>query len=252
LNKNTVSVLCFHSISDNPDRYSINLETFEHQIKKIANNARFVKLNDVVESLKDKKLKTPCVAITLDDGFADVTKILPLTKKYQIPITLFVLSEPQNANQKEIQNNQRFLNTQELKELISHGWTIGCHSKTHADFSTLNEENLKNEISAAKNTLEKNLGIPIKYFAYPKGVFNDKIINIVKEAGYEAAFVVSPNNIETTTNKWKIPRVVIDRTHSSQEFPALYSKTTFFLRKITQPLRLWNIFLQTEKINETK
>ena len=57
LNKNTVSILCYHSISDNPDRYSIDLETFARQIQKIAQDANFVSLDDMVELLKKAKDK---------------------------------------------------------------------------------------------------------------------------------------------------------------------------------------------------
>lgn len=247
LNTDTVSVLCYHSFSDNSDRYSINLEAFARQIKIISRDANFVSLDDIVESMKGKKLKTPAVALTIDDGYTDVMQILPLTKRYRIPITLFILSEPHNANWGEIKNERPLLNSQELKYLISQGWTIGCHSATHADFSSLNQERLKKEIIEAKKTLEEKLGMPVKYFAYPKGVFNEEIIRLVKEAGYEAAFAVAPNCVNSSSNKLQLPRVVVDKTHALDEFPALFCETTFFLRRITEPLKLWNIFLQTDQ-----
>lgn len=250
LNKNVVSILCYHSFSNNPDRYSINLETFARQMQKIAHYASFVSLDDIVESLKGKKLKTPAIALTIDDGFTDVTKILPVTKKYRIPVTLFVLAETKNADREQLQNKHKLLNSQELKHLISQGWTIGCHSATHTDFYSLNKNGFKREVIDAKRMLEKNLGVQVKYFSYPKGVFDEEVVRAVQQAGYEAAFVVSPNCVNRGSNKWLLPRVVVDKTHAIGEFPALYSETTFFLRRITQPLKLWNIFLQIDKTNE--
>ena len=38
--------------------------------------------------------------------------------------------------------------------------------------------------------LEKNLGIQIKAFAYPYGLHNQTVRDVVKQEGYEVAFTV--------------------------------------------------------------
>lgn len=247
LNKNTLSILCFHSISNNADRYSIDRDTFTKVIAKIAQNASFVSTSDAINMLKGVEVKKTTVVLTIDDGYTDVLGILPTVKKYNIPVTVFALSSPQNANRQELEHDGKLLTWKQLKYLRSQGWTIGCHCATHADFSNLSKSQIKKEIIDSKKKLEKQLGTSVDYFAYPKGIFNDEIIKAVKNAGYKAAFAVSPNCVNKASNKWYLPRVVIDATHSIADFPAVYSQTTFFIRRIIAPFRLWDIFYQHEK-----
>ena len=49
----------------------------------------------------------------------------------------------------------------------------------------------KGEIAGSKEILERNLGIQVKAFAYPYGLHNESVRDVVKETGYEAAFTVS-------------------------------------------------------------
>jgi peptidoglycan/xylan/chitin deacetylase (PgdA/CDA1 family) len=59
------------------------------------------------------------------------------------------------------------------------------------DVAALGEEGwLRKEIIGSKNVLEKQLAIKVNAFAYPFGKFSDKARQIIKEAGYEAAFTV--------------------------------------------------------------
>lgn len=245
LNKNTLSILCFHSISDNEDRYSVDYVTFKKIIDRIAHKANFMSIEDAISILNRKEMKKPVVVLTIDDGYADVIKILPLVKKYNIPVTIFTLSNPNNANREELRHQGKLLTIKQLKFLHSQGWTVGCHSATHVDFSNLTRARLRKEIVDSKKELEKQLGMHIDYFAYPKGIFNDAIVKTVEKAGYKAAFAVLPSCVNKKSDRWSLPRVVVDATHSIADFPAVYSPTTFFIRRLITPLRIWNIFLST-------
>lgn len=232
LDKKTISILCYHSISAKPDIYSINLKTFEKQIEKIARHAKFVSLSDILKYLNGKNLVGPAVAITFDDGYADVIKALPIIKKYKIPATIFVLADPKNADRKELNHNGKLLSWKQIKKLQKEGWTIGCHSATHADFSSLTDGQLEKEVVIAKKSLEKKLSLGINHFAYPKGFYDKRIISAVKNAGFKAAFAVDPINVTAATNRWSIPRIVIDCSYKPSDFPAIYSTAAILTRKI--------------------
>ena len=115
LNKNTLSVLCYHSISNAKDRYSVPLEIFSRQIRKIAERASFINIDEILSEIQGKEVKKPAVAITIDDGYADVLKILPVTHKFNIQVTLFVLANPAHVNRKEIGNRAKLLTFKQLK-----------------------------------------------------------------------------------------------------------------------------------------
>ena len=101
------------------------------------------------------------------------------------------------------------------------GWTIGCHSATHPDF--LRGVGTEKEIRDAKKTLEKELGCEIKYFAYPKGVYNDKVLKAVKLAGFSGAFTTHWASLSKQTDLFRIPRIGVDRTHTIAQFSAFFT-----------------------------
>jgi len=244
LNDTSISILCYHSFSNKNDRYSIPVSFVKKQLAKIGHQQRFISLDNAVSMLYSRNVYKNAVVFTVDDGYKDVLSILPFTKKYHIPVAIFVLSDPYHADRKELDHNGKLLTTKELKFLLSQGWTIGCHSATHANFKTLDPEQMQKEILSAKQQLEKRLGVTVHYFAYPKGTYNKSIQTYVKRAGYRAAFSIEPGGITIKTPRFSMPRVTVDKTHQLREFPALYHDSTFFLRKITNPLRLWNLLLR--------
>lgn len=248
VNRNAVNILCYHSISDHPDRFAVSLEAFEKEMEKIATYATFVSLDDVVNHFMDgKKITKPSIAITIDDGYRDVMKILPIVKHLNIPVTLFVPSAPEKANPEGIKDDIPLLNWNDIRYLHNEGFTIGCHSATHADFHKVNDRELFEEIVGAKHTIERELGEEIKYFAYPCGRFNDKAIALVRQAGFRAGFSILEGNVDSSSKRFILPRAIIDKTHQLSEFPAVHSSTTFLLRKLTDPFDLWNKLLKYDK-----
>jgi len=236
---NFTSVLCFHSISNMNDRYTINKNQFSKIIGKISKNSAFI---DVESALNNNCIKSS-VLITFDDGYKDIFDIVPLIQKYKIKPLLFVLTNPEKVNRSELDNNISLLNISEIKKLLRLGFDIGCHTKTHPDLTMISKKQLEAEINDAKKELEQKLGISIKYFAYPKGKYNDEIVKIVKRAGYLAAFTVEPGCISDHLDKFRLPRTIVDTTHQLDEFPAMYSPSTLLLRRLTNRFKLWERFL---------
>ncbi len=243
INKPSTTILCYHSISSNSYRYAVSLKEFEKQINKLSKNFNFVSLDQITSPEKRKKIKLPSVAITVDDGYTDAMNILDITKKYHIPITLFVMSDNANANRKELHNNLKFLSTKELNILIKNGWSIGSHSATHTNLLNIEGYDLEKEIVNSKKILENKLGVKVKYFAYPRGFYSNRIIEFVKKAGYKAAFTIDSGHVDMSPNLFTLPRTIVDKTHSISEFPALFSTTTFYIRNMSNKLRLWERFL---------
>jgi Polysaccharide deacetylase len=60
--------------------------------------------------------------------------------------------------------------------------------------------------------LEKNLGIQVKAFAYPYGLHNQTVRDVVKQAGYEVAFTVWGRRIAYGADPMIIGRYGIEST----------------------------------------
>tara|TARA_B100000401_G_C52712824_1_gene674689 strand:+ start:92 stop:988 length:897 start_codon:yes stop_codon:yes gene_type:complete len=62
-----------------------------------------------------------------------------------------------------------YLNTNQIRELISFGNQIGSHSESHPDFSKLNYTDFKNEIYNSSKFIENITEKKVCYFSYPFG-----------------------------------------------------------------------------------
>lgn len=65
---------------------------------------------------------------------------------------------------------------------------IEAHSVTHPLLIYEDDSTLQRELQDGKQILERKLGKKIRAFAYPNGNWDDRVRNMVQQAGYECAF----------------------------------------------------------------
>jgi peptidoglycan/xylan/chitin deacetylase (PgdA/CDA1 family) len=124
------------------------------------------------------------------------------------------------------------LTIEQIKKIKNdEGWEIGFHTNTHTNLNKLNDAKLKKEIIEGKRNLEKKLGFKIRYFAYPMGEYSDKVINIVKKAGFEAAFTTDGGafSLKNEKDRFTIDRVCLEGRLSFNQFKALLSSVGLYL-----------------------
>src|SRR3990167_8013899 len=112
--------------------------------------------------------------ISFDDGSIGDLEIARLLSKYKLPGIFYIPID-------------RELDWYKCRE-IAKDFEIGCHSFTHpSDMKLLDDENLRLEVATAKEAMESVFGREIKSFCYPRGRFDDRVVEAVKEAGFEEA-----------------------------------------------------------------
>lgn len=219
-------ILCYHSVGNTGWRFSVPLDSFKEQIEYLVNNFNILRLSDIEDQSKYGAV------ISFDDGYKDVYKnALPILEKHNIKAAMFVLGNLDKANRAELDNNLELLDLNEIRKLHDKGWEIGCHSATHADLGKLSEDELREEIIESKKMLESKLKFRIRNFAYPKGKYNKKIIKIVKEAGYSAAFTVDGGFINFK-DKMLLTRIPTEGIMNINQFSALVSPLGIFAENI--------------------
>lgn len=243
-------ILCYHSISDDQTIIDVARRDFIDQLDYLMSIYEIVPLDKIIDYVQGKTdLHKPSVAITFDDGYKDLyDNVVPIFKKFHIPAAVFAIADQLNIQRDEIENNKPFLSFGQLKEMLKSGWTIGSHTKTHANLTTLSRYKCEDEISESKRILEKAFDCRIDYFAFPKGLYDDSLIKICKQTGYKAVFSTDPNAIEKDFDKFKIPRVSIDRTHTLLEFQTFFTHSGIFFLKLKNLSRKFYQLL----INELK
>lgn len=91
---------------------------------------------------------------------------------------------------------ETFCSWAELYELRDvYGFELGWHTWTHPDLRLLGDEQLAFEVTPPPT-------IPMTKFAYPYGRVDQRVIDAVREAGFEKAYTVG----RTDGTEWTIPR----------------------------------------------
>src|SRR5262249_28086630 len=68
--------------------------------------------------------------------------------------------------------------------------SFGSHTVNHPILATLSEQEAIWEIQESKKTIEKEIGVPVRTFAYPSGRevdFSERTETLVREAGYDCS-----------------------------------------------------------------
>ncbi len=189
-------VLCFHDIQDKSN--------FKTRMIWLKDNFNIVPIEDVYTTDKENP-----VAISFDDGYKSwISNVLPVILELEIPVCFFVNSgllglernEGRAFLKEKVRRKETFLDVLSKDDLISlsahNVVSIGGHTKDHCDFSqSHSQEVLKEQIVSDKQTLEEIIKKPIHVFAYPFGQLVNaprEVQNLVKQAGYKAAFTIIP------------------------------------------------------------
>lgn len=112
--------------------------------------------------------------ISLDDGHVDDLYAVELLEEYGLNkyTTLY------------IPTIQTKLSKDQIKAL-SKKVKIGGHTATHPmDLKKLNHEGLLQEIFDAKKDLEELIKKPVTSFCYPRGRYNDTVVDMVRHSGF--------------------------------------------------------------------
>ena len=242
-------VLMFHGVSsvkrpsiDRKVQPHLSKDEFESIIFWLKKNFNLLDPKDLMDS------KEEGVLLTFDDGFHNnFSNVLPLLCKYSIPGLFFIptqhvenpknwlhfikIKAEKNVNlfglNKSIQSDLfDGISKKNLAQMADNPLvTIGSHSVSHPLLSKCSQLDLRNELVNSKEYLENIIGRPVKYFAYPSGDYNKKVINAVKESGYEMAFGIDKIQNLGQLN-FEIPRIGIyssDIPYLAAKLSGLYS-----------------------------
>jgi len=205
-----VIVLMYHRIGNNnntPD-ISVTTKNFDYQMAYLKRNFNIVSLDELVEKFKyNSCVEKDTIAITFDDGFRDnYINAYPILRKYNIPATIFVVTG-------SVGKQFEMLSKDEINIMQKGNIIFGAHTVTHKILSEVDRQTALSEINDSKFMLEEILQERVKYFAYPKGKkrdFTDETVQMVKEAGYVAAFSTENGNvIYSNSNIFALNRIGI-------------------------------------------
>lgn len=213
--KGTCTVLYYHAIPPS------QREDFAQQMDLLLKCAKPVRA-DLTDPLNAGSHST---VVTFDDGYNSVAEnALPELEKRGIPATMFIvtrllgqspgwLGEKYAASKSEIA-----MTAEQLRALPGKLITLGSHTMTHPRLTELGVADSTKEIVESRRELEKLVGQPVTLFSFPFGLFNQELVRICHEAGYQRAFTTIPSAAFSEPGEFLTGRVGVDPTDWPIEF----------------------------------
>ena len=155
------------------------------------------------------------VLVTFDDGWRSVYEFaLPTLQAEQFKATVFVNTDPDNANFRAGAPVDGSMTPEMIRECEASGIEIGSHGVTHRYFTTLDEAGLRTELVESKRDLEELLGHPVRILAAPGGQSDKRVRRLAAEAGYVALFGGGTGTVGKDSPLLNLRRQGVDRNTS--------------------------------------
>jgi peptidoglycan/xylan/chitin deacetylase (PgdA/CDA1 family) len=148
------------------------------------------------------------VMITFDDGYRDVFgKASATVKRFGIKATAYVITSRISGS------DPSFLTWPQLKALERRGIEIGSHTVHHYSLTGLSTAAARQELTASRRVLERRLGHPVQWFAYPSGAVDARIVALVRRAGYVLAVTTHAGSLQDARAPLELRRYeILDST----------------------------------------
>jgi len=226
-------VLLYHQIAETTSeedfhRLAVPAATFENQMGYLYKRGfSTVSLDDIVEKIEDPFIDKKFV-ITFDDGYLDnYTTAFPILKKYGFTATFFLTTDFLGKYHSWASCKPfPYINWKHAREMLTHGFSIGSHTCIHPDLTALSHKETERELFVSRKTIEDNLGTAVVHFSYPFGKYNQRIKEMVINAGYLSACSVSC----TDNDRFSIERFMINLYDKTLRFRVKSSKWASWTR----------------------
>lgn len=100
------------------------------------------------------------------------------------------------------------------------GLDLGVHSATHRALPRLSDAELHAELVDSREALARHSGVTPDAFAYPYGLWDQRVRNAVHAAGYSVALALNPGLVSSDADPWALPRVNIPARITDAAFEA--------------------------------
>jgi len=148
------------------------------------------------------------VLVTFDDGYRDVFgKALPILRRLHMHATAYVITG------RISHGDSSFLTWGMLRGLERNGVEVGSHTVSHLELPGLSDDDALAQLVDSRRDLERHLGHPVQWFAYPAGAVDARTAALVARAGYVLAVTTSPGLTQDARSPLELHRdEVLDST----------------------------------------
>jgi peptidoglycan/xylan/chitin deacetylase (PgdA/CDA1 family) len=204
------AIITYHSLDRSGSVISLSPESFRSHVDWLASGRvrvvtveELLVLNDTVDA----------VALTFDDGFSNfATEAAPLLRERGLPATVFVVTGHVGGDNRWRGRTDAgipvlpLLGWDDLGALRESGFTLGAHTRTHANLLTLGEAEVAEDLGGAADEMHRRLGERPKGFAYPYGAV-DAVVAQTSARHYQWACTTEFRSVASRDPMTLLPRL---------------------------------------------
>ena len=124
----------------------------------------------------------------------------------------YLRSKTQGTELMDDSEARSFMSWDEARKLRDMGFEIGAHTVSHPILSKITREHVASELRESKATIDRELNISSKAFAYPNGSardMNDEVFAETNKAGFEWAFTTAAHWQKPSVDPYQIGRICV-------------------------------------------
>jgi peptidoglycan/xylan/chitin deacetylase (PgdA/CDA1 family) len=201
------------------------IEQFERLLVHMQSVGEFIttaRLADIIRERAPLPHNARYFHLSFDDGFDNnFRNAAPVLRKLGIPALFFIPTNFPDATREYVVSKWkgwRYLRQpvtpmswNEIRQLRDYGFELGSHTHNHMRLSEISDEQtLKKEIAGSKAEMERQLGMPCRYFSWPFGRAADlsqRAAEMIEAAGYELCFSAIRGRVQPgKTSPMRVPR----------------------------------------------
>ena len=225
----------------------------ERNFSYLKRHYNIIGLNDYLDAVRNgERLPDKAVVITFDDGHVSNNALLPVIKRMQIPVTIFLCSsivgthrhfwfrhsaemKPQVETLKKLSNGQRLealrqygftqeqeygdlqaLSKEQIEEMTP--WVnFQSHTCFHPILPQCDDNTAENEIEGSKLQLEEVFGLTVNALSYPNGDYSARDISLAQAAGYECGITVDSGYNDMKSDLFRLKRFSVNDAKNTTE-----------------------------------
>jgi peptidoglycan/xylan/chitin deacetylase (PgdA/CDA1 family) len=204
-----VPILMYHVIAEPPagapfPGLYVPPAEFTAQMQALERAGWTAVTQDEVEAYWRKGISLPHgkpIVLSFDNGYqSQYTQALPVLRSLG-----WVGNE--NIQLTGLPPSQGGLSRRQVRGLIGAGWELDTQGISHADLITLDAAELQYQIASARQTLQKRYDVPVNWFCYPSGHYDETVIAAVKAAGFVGSTTVVPGWAGPGEDPYRLPRL---------------------------------------------
>ena len=226
MERKQVPILCYHQIRDwkptdskRAKDYIVPPAEFRAQMKLLADSGYHAILPDqLMNYLKygDPLPEKPFMLSFDDTDLDQFTHAKPVMDEYNFKAVFFIMTVSLNK--------PRYMSKDQVKQLSDEGHTIGSHTWDHMNVKKFEEKDWAIQVEKPLKQLEGITGKPVRYFAYPFGLWKPEVIPGIRDRKIEAAFQLSENR-DVNDPLFTIRRIIVPGQWSPQTMHSVMKRS---------------------------